>query len=97
MVQCLICRQCHHRYTLPPREKRRATCPRCHRRNLQKGARKGWITKARRKASRARTEGVAPGQCPTPGELAKLMEEAESKAARALELALSISRARGLD
>lgn len=75
---------------------RRAICPGCHRRNLKKGARKGWITKARRKASRARPEGVQPGAICTAEELGTLMEEAESKAARALELALSVARRRGI-
>lgn len=97
MTNRLICSQCWRRYDLPRGAMRRAICPGCHRRNLKKGARKGWITKARRKASRARTGAIQPGAICTAEELEKLLGEAESKAARALELARTIARARGID
>jgi PHP family Zn ribbon phosphoesterase len=92
----LICALCHRRYWLKPGAVRREACPACRRGNLKRGSRKGWITKRRRKASRARPALPPLARSVTPEELGTLMGEAESKAARALELALSVARARGI-
>jgi PHP family Zn ribbon phosphoesterase len=96
MTNRLICSQCRHRYSLKPGQRRRAICPGCHRRNLKKGARKGWITKRRRKASGARTGAVQPPATTPLPDLETLLREAESKASRALEAALSVARRRGI-
>ena len=84
----LICEACHRRWKLPPREKRRATCPRCHRKRVNAGQRHGWMI--RRRLREARREAPATGPAPTWAELQKLMDDADAAAAKALKALATI-------
>jgi hypothetical protein len=85
----LICEACHRRWTLPSGKARRATCPRCHRqRKSDAGTRRERL---HRIAREARTEAEPGGATWTAEGLQKLMDEAEFKATRALDLARTIA------
>ena len=86
----LICETCHRRWKLAPGEKRwGGSCPACRRaRSLRREA--AGLSR-RRIALEARGEPLPSGPPPTPDQLLALMSEADSKAARALELATSLA------
>ena len=83
----LICETCHRHWSAG--RKRQKTCPRCNSRNR----RAAQLRRARLRqiAREARREALPDARCPTPEELRKLMDDADAKAARALETARTIA------
>ena len=76
----LICEACHRRWVPKPRQKRRKTCPKCHRLRFKAGLKR---REARKSARRASTGVLPSGPPPTPAEMRKLMDEADLAAAKA--------------
>jgi hypothetical protein len=85
----LICETCRRHWTLPPGGKRRSSCPRCRHLHFATAAR--HRERLHQIAREARREAVVGGPPPTADELLALMGEADSKAARALALALTLA------
>ena len=85
----LICDDCHRHWTLPRGHTRQSCCPKCRHRKRSRASR------AREAARRIVRE--SPGEAvPSPGpfsaaDLLARMDEADFKAARALELARTIA------
>ena len=87
LLYCAICGKPWRR--VRDADRKPVSCTRCRRQHLANVQCGVW--KRRRIASAARTEAIPPGPPPTPDQLLELMGEADSKAARALELARTIT------
>ena len=85
----LICETCRRHWTLPPGGKRRSSCPRCRREHFSTAAR--HRERLHQIAREAQREAIHPPRPFSAAELERLTSEADSKAARVLELALTIA------
>jgi len=84
----LICAACGRHWSLTGSDKRRATCPKCHRRRVTAGRKRAWRV---RKLLGARTE-ARPEEATTPlPSLKELMDAADAASERAFEAARSIA------
>jgi hypothetical protein len=85
----LICETCHKHWKLPRGHIRQATCPKCRHRTRSRAARtREAVRRIVREGAGVADEIGAP--C-TAAELRQRMDEADAKAARALDLARTIA------